>query len=127
MRESPRREGESPRREGAALRNSGGLGRLGFLDGRRTAVRQANRGGGCRPEGWCRWCVLLGALPAPSGRGRNVLDVLTDNPRMPSGDAQQGDRGTLWMPPTLLPVSEGVNADAHGLSELYLGEPDKTP
>jgi hypothetical protein len=31
------------------------------------------------------------------------------------------------MPATLLPVLEGVDADAHGLSELSLSEPDKAP
>ena len=45
---------------------------------------------------------------------------------MPSSDAQQCDRGPLRMPPTLLPVAEGVDADAHRASELRLGKPDKT-
>ena len=46
---------------------------------------------------------------------------------MPSGDAQQGDRGPLGMAPSLLPVAEGMNADAHGPSELHLSEPDEPP
>jgi len=39
---------------------------------------------------------------------------------------QQGNRGTLWLAPALFPVPEGMNADAHGLSELGLGEPNET-
>ena len=55
------------------------------------------------------------------------LDVLSHDSRMPSGDTQQSDRRALRTPPSLFPVSEHVNADAHGKSELYLGEPDKEP
>lgn len=45
---------------------------------------------------------------------------------MTSGNAQQSDRRALGMPAILLPIAEGVDADAHGVSELSLGEPDKT-
>ena len=62
-----------------------------------------------------------------SGRGLHVLDVLAKDPWMPGGDTQQGDRGTLWTPPALLPVPESVNADAHGESELLLCQSDETP
>ena len=57
----------------------------------------------------------------------SFLDVLANDARMPSGNAQQGNCGTLWMPPPLFPISESVDTDTHGLSELSLGEPDKAP
>jgi hypothetical protein len=71
-----------------------------------------------------------------TGRLRNIRlfrprlearEVFPENPRMPSGDAQQGDRRAFRTPPPLLPVPESMNADAHGESELNLGEPDKIP
>ena len=46
---------------------------------------------------------------------------------MPGSDAQQGVRGPFRVPSALLPIPESVDADAHGVSELRLGEPDKTP
>ena len=46
---------------------------------------------------------------------------------MPSGDTQQSERRTFRTPSVLLPVSERVNADPHGESELYLSESDKAP
>jgi hypothetical protein len=42
-----------------------------------------------------------------SGCGLHLLDVLADNPWMPSCDMQQGNRGTRWLSPALLPVSGG--------------------
>jgi hypothetical protein len=45
---------------------------------------------------------------------------------MPGSDPQQGYRGTFGLAPTLLPVSESMNADPHGESKLHLSEPDKT-
>ena len=64
---------------------------------------------------------------APSGCRLNLIEVLANDPRMPSGDAQQGNRGAFRMTPTLLPIPKSVNADTHGLSELLLGKPDETP
>ena len=46
---------------------------------------------------------------APASRGR--LEVLAEDSGMARGDAQQGDRGTIGSPTTLLPVAQRVHAD----------------
>ncbi len=71
--------------------------------------------------------TTLAVASCHSGCGLNVLDILPNDPRMSGCDAQQCHRGTLGVSPTLLPVSESMNADAHGVGELRLSEPDKAP
>src|SRR6188768_1849903 len=45
---------------------------------------------------------------------------------MSRGDPKQGERGTFWGTAILLPVAEGVDADAHGSGEAGLGQPDES-
>src|SRR5687768_2520980 len=66
--------------------------------------------------------------PAPVYlHSRRGLDVLPDDPRMPSCDAQQSDRAAFRMPPPLLPIAESANADSHRESELHLCQADEAP
>lgn len=51
---------------------------------------------------------------------RRGLEILADDARMFRRDSQQGQSWTLWAPTSLLPISESVDADAHGLGELSL-------
>jgi hypothetical protein len=44
---------------------------------------------------------------------------------MPSSDAEQGDGGALRLAPPLLPISQGMDADANGTSESCLRKTDE--
>jgi hypothetical protein len=44
---------------------------------------------------------------------------------MPRCNAQQSERWALRLSATLFPISEGVDADTHGLGKLSLSEPDE--
>src|SRR6266508_3685232 len=54
------------------------------------------------------------------------LEVLTNDAGMTRSNSQQGDRRTVRIATALLPVPKSVNAYAHGLSELCLGQSDKS-
>ena len=53
------------------------------------------------------------------------LDVLANDPRMASGNPQQGDRRTIWLPAALLPVAERMDADPHRGRKLRLCKADE--
>jgi hypothetical protein len=45
---------------------------------------------------------------------------------MSCGDAQQGQSGTVWRYPVLLPIAERVNTDTERFRELLLSQTDET-
>src|SRR5690606_31781403 len=55
------------------------------------------------------------------------LEILADDAWVLGGDSQQCQSWTLRSAPSLLPISESVNADAHRLGELRLRQANSAP
>lgn len=63
---------------------------------------------------------------SPCGRSlRRRCQGLPDDPRVPSGDSQQGEAGSLGTAAPLLPALQRADADSEGRGELHLCEPDE--
>lgn len=71
----------------------------------------------------------------PAGLSHGVLSSTTSGPlgdrqkrfRMLGGDPQENLRGPFGLAPSLLPVLEGIHADAEERRELRLGQPEMAP
>jgi hypothetical protein len=74
---------------------------------------------------WSGSSTAAGLLLLRSCSASRRGEALPDDPRVAGGDAQQGYGRTLRAAPVLLPVAQGVDADAEGLGELRLRETDE--
>jgi hypothetical protein len=77
---------------------------------------------GINPTGIPAYAALSATIFSDCG-----FDALPNDSRMLCGYAQECESGSLGRAPTLLPIPEGMNADAQSSSKLLLCKANKSP
>jgi hypothetical protein len=78
---------------------------------------------GARRNDGGRKCPIVPTLPWSGCR----FEILSNDAGVTGGDSKEREGGSLGMPASLLPVSQSMDADAHGTCELYLCQPHEPP